>query len=118
MTDTATTPADLETQIGAYAERIFETGLATLEAITISLGRELGLYDHLATEHGVTPGELAQRAGIDGRYAREWLEQQASAGLIDADRAPAPTPRRAATPSRRPGRSACCGRRASPRWGR
>ena len=83
MTDTDTTEAELEAQIGAYAERIFQTGLASLEAITISLGRELGLYDHLATEGGVTPGELAQRAGIDGRYAREWLEQQATAGLID-----------------------------------
>jgi 2-polyprenyl-3-methyl-5-hydroxy-6-metoxy-1,4-benzoquinol methylase len=83
MTETDTTAADLDAQIGAYADRIFQTGLATLEAITISLGRELGLYQHLTTEAGVTPGELAQRAGINERYAREWLEQQASAGLID-----------------------------------
>ena len=74
---------DLEAEIGAYAERIFETGLAALEAITISLGRELGLYDRLATEAGVTAAELSSRAGIDGRYAREWLEQQAAAGLVD-----------------------------------
>jgi 2-polyprenyl-3-methyl-5-hydroxy-6-metoxy-1,4-benzoquinol methylase len=83
MIDTETIPADLETQVGAYAERLFETGLATLEAITISLGRELGLYQHLTGAAGITPSELAQRAGIDERYAREWLEQQASAGLID-----------------------------------
>ena len=75
--------ADLDAQVSAYAERLFQTGLASLEAITISLGRELGLYDHLTGDRGVTPGELATRAGIDGRYAREWLEQQASTGLID-----------------------------------
>jgi 2-polyprenyl-3-methyl-5-hydroxy-6-metoxy-1,4-benzoquinol methylase len=83
MTDTDTIPADLEAQVGAYAERLFETGLATLEAVTISLGRELGLYQHLVYAEGLTPGQLAQRAGVNERYAREWLEQQASAGLID-----------------------------------
>lgn len=80
VTDSTT---DLDAQIGAYADRIFETGLAALEAITISLGRELGLYDHLATDAGITAAELSAQAGIDPRYAREWLEQQASAGLVD-----------------------------------
>jgi 2-polyprenyl-3-methyl-5-hydroxy-6-metoxy-1,4-benzoquinol methylase len=54
-----------------------------MEAVTISLGRELGLYEHLAIDGGLTPGELSQRAGIDARYAQEWLEQQAAAGLVD-----------------------------------
>lgn len=49
----------------------------------MSLGRELGLYDHLATPGGTSPVELAERAGIAPRYAREWLEQQAAAGLIE-----------------------------------
>ena len=89
MTVTETTAADLETQIGAYAERLFETGLAALEAITISLGRELGLYDHLTDDGGVTAAELATAAGIDARYAQEWLEQQAAAGLIDVTAASA-----------------------------
>src|SRR5262245_1222323 len=95
MTDIDTTQAELEAQIGAYADRIFQTGLATMEAITISLGRELGLYEHLTADAGRTPAELAQRADIDERYAREWLEQQASAGLIDvADRSADPDQRR------------------------
>ena len=104
MTITDTTEADLEAQVGAYAERLFETGLAALEAITISLGRELGLYEHLADDGGVTAGELSQRAGIDARYAQEWLEQQAAAGLIDVTAASGrrrPAPLRALR--RRPG---------------
>ena len=85
------TEADLEAQIGAYADRLFETGLAALEAVTVSLGRELHLYEHLATDGGVNAGELSQRAGIDARYAQEWLEQQAAAGLIEVT-APAAGP--------------------------
>ena len=83
MTITETTASEVEAQIGAYAERLFQTGLAALEAITISLGRELGLYAHLTNDGGVTATELATAAGIDARYAQEWLEQQGAAGLID-----------------------------------
>jgi 2-polyprenyl-3-methyl-5-hydroxy-6-metoxy-1,4-benzoquinol methylase len=78
------TEAEIEAQVGAYAERLFEVGLASLEAFTISLGRELGLYRHLAGA-AVTPPELAERSGIHARYAREWLEQQAASGLIEVE---------------------------------
>lgn len=81
MTDTITDDAEMEAQVGAYAERLFGIGLAAFEAYTIALGRQLGLYDAIAD--AATPGELAARAGIDARYAREWLEQQAAAGLVD-----------------------------------
>ena len=83
MTTPESSDHDFEAQVGAYAERLFETGLAALEAVTVSLGRELGLYGHLAAGDGVTPLDLAAEAGIHPRYAREWLEQQAAAGLID-----------------------------------
>jgi 2-polyprenyl-3-methyl-5-hydroxy-6-metoxy-1,4-benzoquinol methylase len=86
---TADTETDLEAQVGAYAQRLFETGLAALEAVTISLGRELGLYDHLAGPP-VTFAELAAASGIDARYAQEWCEQQATAGLIHVDHPDAP----------------------------
>ena len=33
----------------------------------------------------MTAGELAERAGIDERYAREWLEQQAATDLLDVE---------------------------------
>jgi len=61
-----------------------------LELLSIHVGSTLGLYDALvAADDGLTPPELAERAGIGGRYAREWLEQQAVAGLIDVDEAAA-----------------------------
>lgn len=65
--------------------RLFLGGVAALELLTIHLGRELGLYAALESRGGATAPDLAAAAGIDPRYAREWLEQQAAAGLIDVD---------------------------------
>lgn len=82
MTTIARTPDEVTAEL---AGRLFEAGLGALELITITLGDRLGLYRALA-EHGpVTAPELAGAAGIDARYAREWCEQQATAGLIAVD---------------------------------
>jgi hypothetical protein len=69
----------------ALAERLFAATLGALELYSVYLGAELGLYRTLA-EHGpLTADELAERAGIAPRYAVEWLEQQAVAGLLDVE---------------------------------
>jgi SAM-dependent methyltransferase len=65
----------------ALAERLFLQLLGGLEVLSVELGRRLGLYVALA-EGPATPAELARRAGIAERYAREWLEQQAVAGFL------------------------------------
>lgn len=64
----------------ALVERLFGQALDSLEMATVWLGHRLGLYDALA-EPG-TAADLAARAGIIERYAREWLEQQAIAGFV------------------------------------
>jgi len=64
---------------------MFGTGIAALELITISLGSRLGLYAALRDGGAATAAELAGSAGIHERYAREWLEQQAVAGIVDVD---------------------------------
>jgi hypothetical protein len=67
------------------AERLLGAALGALELHSVYLGAELGLYRAL-DEHGpLVSGELAKHAGIDPRYAREWLEQQAVAGLIELE---------------------------------
>ncbi len=75
-----------EAAIGAFAERIAMTAIGAFELAAVELGMRLGLYEALA-DGPATPPALAERAGIDARYAREWLEQQATAGVvcIDAD---------------------------------
>jgi SAM-dependent methyltransferase len=62
--------------------------------MTVHLGDRLGLYRALASRDGTTEAELAAAAGIDERYAREWLEQQAVAGFLEVDDADAPAPER------------------------
>jgi 2-polyprenyl-3-methyl-5-hydroxy-6-metoxy-1,4-benzoquinol methylase len=62
-----------------------------MELYNLYLGKELGLYRVLKEHDRLTPRELATKAAIHERYAREWLEQQAVAGFItvdDADRVP------------------------------
>jgi SAM-dependent methyltransferase len=65
------------------AERLLGALIGAAELFTVELGRELGLYEALRGAP-LNPPELAKAAGIDARYAREWLEQQAAAGLLTA----------------------------------
>jgi 2-polyprenyl-3-methyl-5-hydroxy-6-metoxy-1,4-benzoquinol methylase len=74
-------PSPAEALVG----RLFEAGLGSLELVNVYLGDRLGLYRALASDGPATPGDLAARAGIHERYAREWLEQQAVAGILDVD---------------------------------
>jgi 2-polyprenyl-3-methyl-5-hydroxy-6-metoxy-1,4-benzoquinol methylase len=69
----------------ALAERLFAATVGALELYSIFLGTELGLYRALAQHGPLTAAELADRAGIAPRYAVEWLEQQAVAGLLDVE---------------------------------
>ncbi len=74
----------------ALADRLFSATLEALELYSVYLGTQLGLYRTLAERGPLTDDELAHHAGIASRYAREWLEQQAVAGLLSVDQAGAP----------------------------
>lgn len=56
---------------------------SALDVLSIYLGDQLGLYRSLHREGPATPDQLAQRTGIHPRYAREWMEHQTVAGLLD-----------------------------------
>jgi len=74
-----------DTQATVLALRMWRSLLATQELLSAYLGVRLGLYEDLAAKGPATPGQLAERAGIAPRYAREWLEQQAVVGLLTVD---------------------------------
>jgi 2-polyprenyl-3-methyl-5-hydroxy-6-metoxy-1,4-benzoquinol methylase len=74
----------------ALMSRLLQSTIHALELYSIHLGKELGLYAALQSGEWATPPELARRAGIAPRYAREWLEQQAVAGFLEVDVPPAP----------------------------
>jgi len=67
--------------VDAFAEKVFGTIQGTMELGGIYLGDKLGLYQAVAQEPA-TSSELAGRAGIHERYAREWLEHQAANGYL------------------------------------
>ena len=69
----------------ALVGRLFGSILEAMDLLNIYLGDRLGLYRALADGGPATSAELASRAGIHERYAREWLEQQAVTGLLEVD---------------------------------
>jgi SAM-dependent methyltransferase len=92
----ANTAAEARDQL---AQRFLDSAASALELFAVHLGIELGLYraldeastnppDHRSTRTttgGLTEGQLADRAGIAARYAREWLEHQVVSGLVTCD---------------------------------
>jgi 2-polyprenyl-3-methyl-5-hydroxy-6-metoxy-1,4-benzoquinol methylase len=68
----------------ALVQRLFEATLGTWDLLAVYLGSRLGLYSALA-DGDATTSELAERTGTNERYVREWLEQQASSGILDVD---------------------------------
>ena len=91
---------DDERKVEEFAGGLFGACLATMELANVELGIRLGLYEALAGAGPMTAAELASRAGIAERSAREWLEQQTVAGVIDVDdTAKAPEERRFELPN-------------------
>ena len=82
---TSGTRADDAGRRDALAERLFTSMLQSMELASVWLGLRLELYQALRGHGAATVAELAELAGIDARYAREWLEQQAVAGLLDVE---------------------------------
>ncbi|MEE8457333.1 MAG: methyltransferase domain-containing protein [Acidimicrobiia bacterium] len=80
-----TTPVTGEHSAEALAGRVFEAALGTFDLFAIYLGDRLGYYRLLADHGPLTTHEVAERAGTEERYTREWLEQQAVTGFIQME---------------------------------
>ena len=76
---------DTEKTPDALVGRLFEASLGMLDVMSVYVGDRLGLYKVLHDGGAATSSALASRAGIDERYAREWLEQQAATGILEVD---------------------------------
>jgi 2-polyprenyl-3-methyl-5-hydroxy-6-metoxy-1,4-benzoquinol methylase len=70
-----------------------------MDLLCVYLGDRLGLYRALVDAGPSTSAELARKAGVNERYAREWLEQQALSGILEtADPAASDAERRYTVP--------------------
>ncbi len=74
-------------KLDAFSERAFRD-LSSAYVVTMCvLGDRLGLFQRLAADGPATSAELAERAQINERYAREWLSALTCAGYVDFDAA-------------------------------
>jgi len=73
-----------ERAVEDFAGWVFDRFLGGMETLSIHIGSSLGLYTALR-DGPATAAQLAALTGIDPRYAREWLEQQATSGILIVD---------------------------------
>jgi SAM-dependent methyltransferase len=95
-----TTASSADVRRDELVERLFGSALGAMDLLCVYLGDRLGLYKALAHSGPSTSAELASKAGVNERYAREWLEQQAMAGILEAvDQSATDAERRYALPT-------------------
>jgi SAM-dependent methyltransferase len=82
---TNTTQID-EARLGAFMEKALGDASSTMAVTLAALGDRLGLFAALADGGPATSAELAERAGVNERYAREWLRGLTAAGYLDHER--------------------------------
>jgi 2-polyprenyl-3-methyl-5-hydroxy-6-metoxy-1,4-benzoquinol methylase len=78
----------------ALVARFDAAVLGFQEICMLYIGDKLGLYRALADRGASTSGEPARATELHERYVREWLEQQAAAGILEVDSAGAPAAER------------------------
>ncbi len=73
-----------EDRLNAFLGKAIGDLGASVSAVLMLIGDELGLYAALAG-HRLTAEELARNTGTNPRYIREWLGNQAAGGYVDYD---------------------------------
>ncbi len=80
-----TTEASADARRDELVERLFDSALGAFDLLCVYVGDQLGLYSALEAEGPSTSTELARAAGLNERYVREWLEQQAMSDILEVD---------------------------------
>ncbi len=77
--------ATIEVRTEAFAARIHEILNSGALAIGLAIGHRTGLFDALDGLPPATSESIAERAGLDERYVREWLGSMVTGGLVAYD---------------------------------
>ncbi len=77
-------PVDLK-KTEEFAHKVLEDTSSATTVIMSAIGDRLGLFKDLAENGAATSEEVAQRAKIHERYAREWLGGMTAAGYLTYD---------------------------------
>jgi SAM-dependent methyltransferase len=81
---TTQTATDIE-RVEGFAGKVLGDFAGTMATVLAILGDRLELFDTLAESGPATSAELAERAGVSERYAREWLFGMHAAGYLQHD---------------------------------
>ena len=81
MTETALD----EAKMGEFLGKALDDMAGAMTVFQCAIGDRLGLFKDMARNGPATSNELAERAGINERYAREWLGGMTSAGYFSYD---------------------------------
>jgi SAM-dependent methyltransferase len=77
-------PPAFDEQTFAAGQRLLDDVSAAMTSLMCAVGDRLGLFRALA-EAPLTSSELAERAGVSERYAREWLCALTAAAYLEHD---------------------------------
>ena len=73
-------------RVQTFAGKVLGDLAGTMATVLAILGDRLGLFAALADGGPATSAELAERAGVSERYAREWLHGLHASGYLEHDR--------------------------------
>lgn len=68
-----------------FAERMIGVLNAGMLALMTSVGHRTGLFDTMASLPPATSAGIAEAAGLDERYVREWLSAMTTGGIVEHD---------------------------------
>jgi 2-polyprenyl-3-methyl-5-hydroxy-6-metoxy-1,4-benzoquinol methylase len=68
-----------------FGHRMLTTVNGAMLTLGISLGHRAGLYDAMPELGPVTSAQIADEAGLQERYVREWLAGQLAGGIVEHD---------------------------------
>ena len=81
-TNHANPPAIDGSKVDRFAHQLIADIGAAMSAVLVHIGDRLGLYRALADGVPLTSTELAAKTGLNERYLREWLHNQAAGGWV------------------------------------
>ena len=74
-----------EAKVEAFGEKMVDVLNHSMLAIMTSIGHEVGLFDAMADSQPGTSQQIAEKAGLDERYVREWLGAMFTGGVVEYD---------------------------------
>ena len=80
-----TQPTQDTERADAFAGRMLDMLNSAALMVMVSVGHRTGVLDAMAAEGAGTSRELADAAGLDERYVREWLGAMTAGRIVELD---------------------------------